>query len=144
MRSTRKEISDILEELEAASKGKRFYDLVQKYHILMTKAELPLDSCEDIRKVYDELMLAEVAAEGKSNVPDGKWFRKGSVSVYSESQHEIDNITALENFIWGFQLGVRIMAERMDENDGNIRNVLGKTQAEVKSKLATAVVGQGG
>ena len=89
VRSTRKEISDILEELETASKGKRFYGLVQKYHMLMTKAELPLDSCEDIRKVYDELVLAEVAAEGKSNVPDGKWFRKDSVSVYSESQKEI-------------------------------------------------------
>ena len=39
-----------------------------------------------------------------------------------ESQHEIDSIAALENFILGFRLGVRIMAECMDENDGNIRN----------------------
>ena len=38
------------------------------------------------------------------------------------SQHEINGITALENFILGFRLGVRIMAECMDENDGNIRN----------------------
>ena len=42
-----------------------------------------------------------------------------------ESQHEIDSITALENFILGFRLGVRIMAESMDENDGDIRNVGG-------------------
>ena len=89
VRSTRKEISDILDELETASKGKRFYGLVQKYNMLMTKAELPLDSCEDIRKVYDELVLAEVAAEGQGNVPDGNWFRKDAVSVYSESQKEI-------------------------------------------------------
>ena len=39
-----------------------------------------------------------------------------------ESQHEIDNITALENFILGFRLGARLMAESMDENDGDIRN----------------------
>ena len=39
-----------------------------------------------------------------------------------ESQHEIDGITALENFILGFRLGTRIMAECMDENDGDIRN----------------------
>ena len=39
-----------------------------------------------------------------------------------ESQHEIDSITALENFILGFRLGVRMMAECMDKNDGNIRN----------------------
>ncbi len=38
-----------------------------------------------------------------------------------ESQHEIDDITALENFILGFRLGIRIMAECMDENDGDIR-----------------------
>ena len=38
------------------------------------------------------------------------------------SQHEINGITALENFILGFRLGVRIMAECMDENDGDIRN----------------------
>ena len=40
-----------------------------------------------------------------------------------ESQHEIDSITALENFILGFRLGVRMMAESMDDNDGDIREV---------------------
>ena len=39
-----------------------------------------------------------------------------------ESKDEIESITALENFILGFRLGVRLMAESMDENDGNIRN----------------------
>ena len=38
------------------------------------------------------------------------------------SQHEINSITATENFILGFRLGVRIMVECMDENDGDIRN----------------------
>ena len=38
-----------------------------------------------------------------------------------ESQQEIDSITALENFILGFRLGVRMMAECMDDNDGDIR-----------------------
>ena len=38
-----------------------------------------------------------------------------------QSQHEIDSITALENFILGFRLGVRLMAECMYENDGDIR-----------------------
>ena len=37
------------------------------------------------------------------------------------SQHEIDSITALENFILGFRLGVRIMAECMESNDGDIK-----------------------
>ena len=38
-----------------------------------------------------------------------------------ESQQEIDSITAMENFILGFRLGVRIMAECMDDDDGDIR-----------------------
>ena len=40
-----------------------------------------------------------------------------------ESQHEINDITALENFILGFRLGVRMMAESMDDNDGDIWEV---------------------
>ena len=39
------------------------------------------------------------------------------------SQHEINSITALENFILGFRLGARIMAECMDENDGDTREM---------------------
>ena len=39
-----------------------------------------------------------------------------------ESQDEINSITALENFILGFRLGARMMAECMDDNDGDIRN----------------------
>ena len=38
------------------------------------------------------------------------------------SQHEINSITATENFILGFRLGVRIMTECMDDNDGDIRS----------------------
>ena len=37
------------------------------------------------------------------------------------SQHEINSITAVENFILGIRLGVRLMAECMDDNDSNIR-----------------------
>ena len=43
------------------------------------------------------------------------------LSKLIESQQEIDSITALENFILGFRLGARIMAECMDDNDGDIR-----------------------
>ena len=39
------------------------------------------------------------------------------------SQHEINSITALENFILGFRMGARIMAECMDENDGDTREL---------------------
>ena len=38
-----------------------------------------------------------------------------------KAQHEIDSITAVENFILGFRLGARIIIECMDENDGDIK-----------------------
>ncbi len=40
-----------------------------------------------------------------------------------QAQHEIDSITALENFIRGFRLGIRLMAECMDENDGALLDI---------------------
>ena len=40
----------------------------------------------------------------------------------TRSQQEIDSRTALENFILGFRLGVRLVVECMDDNDGEIRN----------------------
>ena len=38
-----------------------------------------------------------------------------------ESKDEAESITALENFILGFRLGVRLLAESMDDNDGDIK-----------------------
>ena len=38
-----------------------------------------------------------------------------------ESKDEVESITVRENFILGFRLGVRLMAESMDDNDGDIR-----------------------
>ena len=44
-----------------------------------------------------------------------------TLTRFIRSQHEINSITATENFILGFRLGVRIMVECMDDNDGDIR-----------------------
>ena len=44
-----------------------------------------------------------------------------TLTRFIRSQHEINSITATENFILGFRLGVRLMVECMDENDGDIR-----------------------
>ena len=39
----------------------------------------------------------------------------------TRSQQEANSITATENFVLGFRLGVRLMVECMDDNDGEIR-----------------------
>ena len=40
----------------------------------------------------------------------------------TRSQQEANSITATENFVLGFRLGIRLMAECMDDNDGAIRS----------------------
>ena len=84
--STRKEIRDAYE-----NKSKRFKGIVSKYRLLFSDDTIPMRSCEDIRTLYDELVLAEVLEESEKDRPDGKIFRKDHVSVYGnklESIHE--------------------------------------------------------
>lgn len=87
--STRKEISAILNDLSEKNKRRRFYGLVNKYKALMTTDNIPLEKCEDVRKIYDDIFLDEIKQDDPENVPDGEIFRKDSVSVYSPTDKEI-------------------------------------------------------
>ena len=91
--SSRKEIGEALDILETQSKAKgkrkRFISLVNKYLKLTKNEPISLESCKDIRDIYDEVFLEEVISEEPNNKPDGKIFRKGSVSVYSETDKVI-------------------------------------------------------
>lgn len=84
--STRREIDSLL---EGGGKSTRFYGLVQKYLMLRKGKTLEFKTCADIRAVYDELVLREVETDDPDNVPDGEIFRKGSVSVSSQTQKEL-------------------------------------------------------
>ncbi|MEG0667852.1 MAG: Fic family protein [Clostridium sp.] len=84
--STRKEISDIL--VGNTSKKKRLYGLVKKYQLLLEE-HIDLETCEDIRNIYDELVLQEVTQDDPDNAPDGEIFRKDGVSVLNESREPI-------------------------------------------------------
>lgn len=90
VRSSRKEIGEALDILEEQSEKKsrhtRFVGLVNKYMKLMSAEHIPLDTCQDIRDIYDEIFLEEVVREDSGDKPDGKIFRKGPESVYSETQ----------------------------------------------------------
>ena len=48
-----------------------------------------MEKCEDVRKIYDDIFLDEIKQDDPKNVPDGKIFRKDSVSVYSPTDKEI-------------------------------------------------------
>lgn len=91
--SSRKEIGDALDTLLTQSKTKdkhiRMFGLVNKYLKLSAAEEIPLKTCRDIRDLYDEIVLDEVVYEDASNMPDGRIFRKESVSVHSETDKVI-------------------------------------------------------
>ena len=91
--SSRKEIGDALNILEeqAAKKGKKntLLGLVNKYLKLLRREEVPLQTCQDIRDIYDEIVLEEVISENKHNAPDGRFFRKDMTEVYASSGKSI-------------------------------------------------------
>ena len=85
--SSRKEIGDALSALESQSEAKnkrvRFVGMVNKYLKLWRSERAPLQTCEDIRALYDELVLEEVLAENPRHRPDGKVFRKDQTELTS-------------------------------------------------------------
>lgn len=97
--STRKEVSAILKDLSNNNKRKRFYGLVNKYALLMQNNEIPINTCQDIRKIYDDIFYEEIKEFNPENLPDGKIFRKESVSVYSQSDREIHHSILPESAI---------------------------------------------
>ena len=84
--STRREISEVLDSLAEQDRRKRFHGLVQKYLMLCSGKDIPIRTCDDIRAIYDELVLDEIKESDPKNVPDGKIFRNGPVSVLNAAQ----------------------------------------------------------
>lgn len=87
--SSRHEIEQVLDTLTSKDKNLRFEGIVRKYQKLMNSDEVELNTCENIRALYDDIFLNEIKRFDKDNIPDGEIFRKGSVSVYSETNEEI-------------------------------------------------------
>lgn len=87
--SSRREISDLLNDLSQHDKRKRFRGLVNKYSMLLNNEARKLETCQDIRDIYDEMVSNEIRMDSPENLPDGQYFRTGSVTVYSGSDQPI-------------------------------------------------------
>lgn len=95
VRSSRKEIGEALDILQQQAKKRnrtvRFESLVKKYLKLTTEEKIQIDSCKDIRDIYDEIFLKEVVEENKESKPDGELFRKGQTAIYDGAGEVIHN-----------------------------------------------------
>lgn len=93
--SSRKEIGDVLDELREQSnrrrKKLRFDGIVKKYVMLQKGEVLALKTCQDVRDLYDALVLDEVMEEDPKNQPDGVIFRKDQTAVRSATDKVIHN-----------------------------------------------------
>lgn len=87
--STRKEIQEILQDLSKKNKRSRFAGLVAKYNSLLQDHNIQFKTCQDIRKVYDDIFYDEIKANDPDNLPYGVIFRKKGVEVQSASQKVI-------------------------------------------------------
>lgn len=93
VRSTRKDISDALQLLEqqSARKDKKhlFLGIVNRYSMLIQKKLFSPNTPQDIRDLYDEILLQEILHDDKSNAPDGQVFRKEECFVYGNDGKEV-------------------------------------------------------
>ncbi len=102
IRSTRKDLEEAMQHVKVQSKKPRFHYVVKKYLNLQENSTMQLNDSKDLRVMYDEFILNEIAKESK---PDGKYFRKEAVSVLDfrgntkEVHHGIQGETEIINHI---------------------------------------------
>ena len=87
IRSTRKEVLDVLTDRSEIPKKKRFDGLIRKYVMLLEdedfEYEVDLKTPEGLRALYNDIVIDEI---DKANWPDGEIFRKDIAEVISPTQ----------------------------------------------------------
>lgn len=87
--STHKEIRESIADVERGSHGKRFDGMVRKYLLLIHEESIALNTCEDIRNLYNDFVLDEVMKDNADDQPDGTLFRKDPVAVLGKGGRTI-------------------------------------------------------
>lgn len=72
-----------------------------------------------LRRAVDIITRCEAQLESQLDEAGQKILSK-----MSDAQQAADNITGLENFILGFRLGIRMMAECMDSGNGDTKEMI--------------------
>lgn len=108
--STRKEIKDVVESLGQSRRSEQRFEGLVNHYILLGESDLELKSCEDLRAIYDQLVLHEVLENDSENQPDGVLFRKESVSVRDAAQNILHTgIVPEEKIIAYMQKGLDLL-----------------------------------
>lgn len=83
--SSRREIKIAMTSAEQV----RLSGIVNKYRKIITNETIALESCRDIRLLYNDVLYDEIKNDNPENLPDGELFRKGSVDILSSTNRTI-------------------------------------------------------
>ena len=87
--STRKEIQAAIDAPPELRHTYRLGGIVNKYIHIIDNKSISLNTSQDVRNLFDEILSDEVAREDPEDLPDGNIFRKNSVSIIGETQKTI-------------------------------------------------------
>ena len=85
VRSTRKQIKDILQNIPVSAAYRHLSSLVDQYLRILNHEGASFSTCRDVRDFYDSFALAEVVQENPAHAPDGIIFRKAPVEITSQT-----------------------------------------------------------
>ena len=85
VRSTRKQIKDILQNIPVSAAYRHLASLVDQYLRILNHEGASFSTCRDVRDFYDSFALAEVVQENPAHAPDGIIFRKAPVEITSQT-----------------------------------------------------------
>ncbi|MCQ2977556.1 MAG: Fic family protein, partial [archaeon] len=135
--STKKAISNTLDIINSNrkveiknSEENRLYGMVKKYLMLTNNSScdkndeskndnkniLKLNTSNDIRKLYDEILFEEIKHNSKDDLPDGKCFRKNPVYILSDIGNKIhEGISGEKNIIKYMDKALEILNDKSYE-----------------------------
>ncbi len=89
--STRREVGAAIDAAAEVKEKRniRLMGIALKYLMINTRQPIELETCHDVRELYDDAILDEVTKADPSNQPDGEIFRKGPVMVNSRRMEVI-------------------------------------------------------
>ena len=93
--------------------------LEELYYSSLRPSEQRITAGSELQRAVDTVTRREEQLESQLNEAGQKILPE-----MSDAQQTVDHITALENFILGFRLGIRIMAECMDSGDGDTKEMI--------------------
>lgn len=83
--STRKQLKELL-QTQKPKQYLRLFGMVNKYSKLLNDGSISIKNVQELRALYDEILLLDIKNEDINDLPDGTVFRKNPVEVVKGGQ----------------------------------------------------------